>query len=100
MNLILAHRSQPNRGMAGIVYLGKKMGRRRAIRKPRWCGIPLRVAVVTLLLSMLSFALSLLRGLVGTVLAATLRGGTSNVARGHRNITAPVAAVDGRTVGR
>ena len=74
------------------------MGRRRAIRKPRWYGIPLRVAVVTLLLSILSFALSLLLGIVGIVLVAKLRGETANVALAYRNIAAPVAAVVGLVV--
>jgi hypothetical protein len=71
------------------------MGSKPAIRRPRWYGIPLRVALVTFLLSILSFAVSLLSGIIGIVLIAKTRGGTPNLTLAYRDIAAPVAAVVG-----
>ena len=44
-----------------------------ASRSPRWYGIPVRVLLVTFLLALLSFAVSLLLAIVGIVVSR-LRG--------------------------
>ena len=43
-------------------------------RKPRWFMIPVRVVLVTFLLSLLTFAVTLLLGILGIVLGARARG--------------------------
>lgn len=63
-----------------------------SVRNPRWYWIPIRVLAVTFPLTILSFALGLLLGIVGTALGATLRGVPMNVTFAYRHI-APWAAV-------
>ncbi len=63
-----------------------------APRKPRWYLIPLRVLLVTFLLTLLAFAVSLLLGIIGVVVGARLRGGTPNMQVAYRDVAAPVAA--------
>ena len=62
-------------------------------RSPRWFWIPLRVLLVTFLLTLLSFAISLLLGILGTVTAAWLRGVRPNMRMAYLHFAAPVAAV-------
>jgi hypothetical protein len=40
-------------------------------RPPRWYAIPVRVLLVTFIGTLISFAISLLLGIVGTVIGAT-----------------------------
>jgi hypothetical protein len=61
-------------------------------RKPRWYLIPFRVLLVTFLLTLLAFAVSLLLGIAGVVVGAKLRGGTPNMQVAYRDVAAPVAA--------
>ena len=71
------------------------MPSKRTIRKPRWYGIPLRVVVVTFLVTVLSFAVSLL-GIIGIVLVGRIRGGAApKVTLAYRNIAVPAAVVAG-----
>ena len=71
------------------------MPSKRTFRKPRWYGIPLRVAVVTFLVTVLSFAVSLL-GIIGIVLVGRIRGGAApKVTLAYRNIAVPAAVVAG-----
>jgi len=67
-------------------------------RKTSWCLIPLRVLPVTFLLTLLSFALSLLLGILGLVIAARLRGIHPNLTIAYRYIALPAAAVVGAIV--
>lgn len=60
---------------------------------PRWFWIPLRVLLVTFLLTLLSFAVSLLLGIVAIAIAAKLRGTPPHMAIAYRHFAAPVAAV-------
>jgi len=60
--------------------------------QPRWYLIPVRVLVVTFLVSLLSFAVSLLLGILGIVLASRLRGIHPNMTLAYRHIALPVAA--------
>jgi len=62
-------------------------------RRPRWYLIPFRVLLVTVLLTLLSFAVSLLLGIVGVIIGAKLRGGTPNMQIAYRDVAAPVASV-------
>ncbi len=63
-----------------------------APRKPRWYLIPFRVLLVTFLLTLLGFAVSLLLGIVGVFVGARLRGGTPNMQVAYRDVAAPGAA--------
>jgi len=63
--------------------------------KPHWYLIPLRVFLVTFLLTLLSFAVSLLLGILGIVIAARLRGVHPNMTIAYRDFAVPVAATAG-----
>jgi uncharacterized membrane protein YfcA len=60
--------------------------------KPRWYMIPVRVLLVTFVVTLLSFAVSLLLGIGATVLAARLRGVHPEMAFAYRQIAVPAAA--------
>jgi len=62
-------------------------------RKPRWYMIPVRVLLVTFIVTLLSFAVSLLLGIGGTVLAAKLRGVPPDMTFGYRHVALPAAAM-------
>ena len=61
--------------------------------KPHWYLIPVRISLVTFLLTLLSFAASLLLGILGIVIVAALRGIHPNLPIAYRHIALPVAAV-------
>jgi putative glutamine amidotransferase len=61
--------------------------------KPRWYFIPLRVLAVTFLLTLLSFAVSLLLGILGMVLRGVIAGARPNMTVAYRHIALPVAIV-------
>jgi hypothetical protein len=67
-------------------------------RKPRWYLIPVRVALVTFIVTLLSFAVSLLLGILGVILAAKIRGGQTNMALAYRDVALPIAAAVGTIV--
>lgn len=67
-------------------------------RAPRWFWIPVRVLLVTFLLTLLSFAVSLLLGIIGLLTGARLRGTTPNMPLAYRHIALPAAAVVGVVV--
>jgi uncharacterized membrane protein YfcA len=54
--------------------------------------IPVRVLLVTFVVTLLSFAVSLLLGIGGTVLAARLRGAHPEMTFAYRQIAIPAAA--------
>ena len=58
----------------------------------------MRVFVVTFLLTLLSFAISLLLGILGVVIGAKLRGITPNLAQAYRLVALPAAAIVGSVV--
>jgi hypothetical protein len=62
-------------------------------RPPRWYLIPVRVLLVTFIVTLLSFAVSLLLGIGGTVLAARLRGVRPDMTFAYRQVALPVAAM-------
>jgi uncharacterized membrane protein YfcA len=62
------------------------------VRPPRWYLIPIRVLLVTFIVTLLSFAVSLLLGIGGTVVAAKLRGIHPDMTFAYRHVALPVAA--------
>jgi hypothetical protein len=66
--------------------------------KPGWYLIPMRVLLVTFLLTLLAFAVSLLLGILGLVIAARVRGFHANMTTAYRHIAFPAAAIVGAIV--
>jgi uncharacterized protein with PQ loop repeat len=64
-------------------------------RTPHWYGIPVRVALVTFLGTLISFALSLLFGILGTVIFAAMRRVHPDMRVAYRQIALPIAIVAG-----
>ena len=64
-------------------------------QKLRWHLIPVRVLFVTFLLTLLSFAISLLLGILGILIGARLRGVHPNMAMAYRQVAMPAAAAVG-----
>jgi hypothetical protein len=63
--------------------------------KLRWFWIPLRVLLVSSLLALLSFAVSLLLGILGVTIGGGLLGVHPDMTLADRNIAFPAAAVAG-----
>jgi len=61
----------------------------------RWFWIPLRVLLLTFLLTLLAFAICLLVGILGFSLSAFLRGLHPNLALAYRKFALPAAAAAG-----
>lgn len=59
--------------------------------KPAWYLVPIRVLLVTMMLTLLSFAVSLFLGILGTVIGAGMRGVRPNMAFAYRHVALPVA---------
>jgi hypothetical protein len=64
-------------------------------RSPYWYGIPVRVLLVTLIGTLICFAVSLLLGILGTVIGAALRGVHPDMRVAYRLIALPLAVVAG-----
>ena len=64
-----------------------------SIHKPRWYLIPVRILLVTFLVTLLSFAVSLFLGILGLLLAAKLRGAHANMSIAYRDVALPVAGL-------
>ena len=69
-----------------------------SLRKLRWYLVPVRVLLVTFVVTLLSFAVSLLLGILGVVLAAKIRGGHPNMTLAYRDVALPIAAMVGAIV--
>jgi hypothetical protein len=67
-------------------------------RPPRWYAIPVRVLLVTFIGTLLSFAVSLLLGILGTVIVSTLRHVHPNMTVAYRQIALPAAVVAGSII--
>lgn len=60
---------------------------------PRWYLIPVRSVLVAFLLTLLSFAVSLLVGILGVVIHAKVRGIHPNMTLAYRHVALPTAMV-------
>jgi uncharacterized BrkB/YihY/UPF0761 family membrane protein len=67
-------------------------------RPPRWYAIPVRVLLVTFIGTLISFAISLLLGIMGTVIISALRHVNPNMTVAYRVIALPVAVVAGSII--
>lgn len=67
-------------------------------RPLRWYGIPVRVLLVTLIGTLLCFAVSLLLAILGTVILARLRGIHPDMAIAYRHIALPAAGAAGGVI--
>lgn len=65
---------------------------------PRWYSIPVRVLLVTFVGTLLSFAVSLLLAIIGTVIVARLRGVHPDMTIAYRQIALPAASVAGSII--
>jgi hypothetical protein len=64
-------------------------------RPLRWYAIPVRVLLVTFIGTLITFAISLLLGMLGIVILSYLRHIDPNMTLAYRLIALPVAAVAG-----
>lgn len=67
-------------------------------RFPRWYGIPLRVAAVTFIGTLMAFAVSLLLAIIGMVVASAIRGTHPDMRIAYRLIALPMALVTGAII--
>ena len=63
------------------------------IRKPRLAGVFVRALLITFVLTLLSFAVTLLLAIIGFALAGAARGFHPDMANAYRLIALPVAVV-------
>jgi len=70
----------------------------RPPRPPRWYAIPVRVGLVTFIGALLAFAVSLLLGIIGTVLISAAHGVHPNMTVAYRLIALPAAVVAGSII--
>jgi hypothetical protein len=65
---------------------------------PRWYAIPIRVLLVTFLGTLVTFAVSLLLGILGTVVLSSLRHINPNMTVAYRLIALPAALAAGSII--
>ena len=66
--------------------------------RPRWYGIPVRILLVTFVGTLLCFAVSLLLGIIGTVIVSRMRGLHPDMTLAYRQFALPVAVVAGAVI--
>lgn len=64
-------------------------------RSPHWYGIPVRVALMTFVGTLLCFAISLLLAILGTVIVSAIRGVHADMRIAYRVVAIPAAVVEG-----
>jgi hypothetical protein len=67
-------------------------------RSPRWYAIPVRVLLMTFIGTLISFAVSLLVGILGIVIVSAVRHVEPNMTVAYRRIALPVAVVAGSII--
>ena len=67
-------------------------------RTPRWYGVPIRVLLATFLGTLICFAVSLLAGILGTVMVSALRRIPPDMRIAYRLIALPLALVAGAII--
>ena len=60
---------------------------------PRWYLIPLRILLLTFLLALMAFAVSLLLGILGILITAHIQAQHPDMTVAYRHVALPVAAV-------
>ncbi|MFY9977057.1 MAG: hypothetical protein WA252_18180 [Candidatus Sulfotelmatobacter sp.] len=65
---------------------------------PRWYTIPIRVALVTFICTLLAFAVSLLLGIIGTVALAAYHHAHPDMRVAYRQVAVPAALAIGAVV--
>ena len=73
-------------------------GSTRPVRKPRLVMLLARALLVSLLVMILAFAISLLPAIAGLLVVAASKGGSVDMRFAYRHIAAPVAIVVGPIV--
>jgi hypothetical protein len=68
------------------------------VHKPRWFYIPVRALLVTFLMTLLAFAVSMLLAIIGLAIYSAARGIHPDFAFGYRHIAAPFAVGVGAVV--
>jgi len=61
--------------------------------QPRWYMVPVKALAVTFLLTVLTFAVSLLLGIIGTLIRGLILGIHANMTVAYRDVALPVAIV-------
>jgi len=64
-------------------------------RTPRWYAVPLRVLLVTFILTLMSFAVCLFLAILGVVVAGALHGAMPDLRVAYRHIALPIGMVAG-----
>lgn len=64
----------------------------------RWYAIPVRVLLVTFIGTLISFAVSLLLGIIGTVILSAVRHANPNMTVAYRLVALPAAVVAGSII--
>jgi uncharacterized BrkB/YihY/UPF0761 family membrane protein len=67
-------------------------------RAPRWYAIPVRVLLVTFIGTLICFAVSLLLGIIGTIVVSALHHVPANMTVAYRVIALPTAVVAGSII--
>jgi hypothetical protein len=62
-----------------------------SVRKPNLAMVAVRVVVITILITLLCFAVSLFLGIAGIVLVDMIKGGPSDLSLAYRHIAFPIA---------
>ena len=68
------------------------------VHTPRWYYVPVRSLLVTFLMTLLAFAVSMLLSIIAISIYAKIRGIAPNFAFGYRHIAAPFAVGVGAVV--
>lgn len=70
----------------------------QASRAPHWYGLPVRVLLLTILGTLLSFAISLFLAIIGTMVVAAVRGTHPDMRLSYLQIALPMALVAGSII--
>lgn len=81
-----------------IAKVQLSMAGTQAPRRPRWYGIPVRVGIVTLVGTLLCFAVSLLLSILGTVIVSAVRHVHPDMRIAYRQFALPMAIVAGTII--
>jgi len=68
------------------------------LREPHWYGVLARVLLVTFVCTLLVFGVSLLVGIVGTVIASRVQGTRPDMTVPYRYVALPTSAIAGLIV--